>query len=526
MKRRTFLRTAAATAAATPIMLGGLPLRAGTSLPMLAQLPPAADDRILIVAQLFGGNDGLNTVIPALDDEYYRIRPQISVPKDLCWNKVGNIYLHPSLALGSQGGIARMLEIGNLAIVQGVGYDNPNLSHFRSTDIWLSGMNDSNADHRLETGWVGRWLEQKYPDFPASLPEHPLAVQFGGFGLTLMSSKGRMGIEVNDPSGQRGVGSQLDTLDPDSTGTAYRVEYDFVADIAARSNKYAQAVKDAYTTGKPLLKAGYASDGFAQQMASVGALIAGGLKSRVYIVSMGGFDTHVNQQYDGKEGLHPTLLQRFSDAVAQLQNDLIRLGHADRVVGITVSEFGRRPHENGSLGTDHGAASVQFVWGTQVNSGVFGQPPDLKNFNSNGDLMFDVDYREVYAEILTDWFGVSRDDMRVILKKDDLTPVDVIQAQPTSVDRADNTASGLVVSGCSPNPFASTTTLQFSIARASNVRVELAAINGTRIAMLVDRHLDAGVHRVPISVDVPSGTYVCTVDALGSRATTVLRCVR
>ncbi|HVZ40515.1 MAG TPA: DUF1501 domain-containing protein [Candidatus Kapabacteria bacterium] len=525
MKRRTFIKTAAATAAAAPIMLGGLPVHARTSLEMLAQLPPGVNDNVLILAQLFGGNDGLNTVIPALDDEYYRIRPGIAVPKTDCWNKVGDIFLHPALALGSQGGAARMLEVGNLAIVRGVGYENPNLSHFRSTDIWLSGINDSNPDRRLDTGWLGRYLEKQYPNFPASLPDHPLAIQFAGFGLALMGSKGRMGIEVNDPSLQRGVSSQLDTLDSASAGTAYAIEYDFIADIAARSNKYAQAVKDAYAAGKTQLKAGYASDSFSQQLAAVGALLAGGLQTRVFVVSMGGFDTHVTQQYEGNKGTHPSLLETFGDAISQLQNDLIRLGFADRVVGITISEFGRRPHENGSLGTDHGAASVQFVWGTKVNSGVYGKAPDLKNLDANGDITYDIDYREVYAEILTDWFGLNTADMREVLQKDDLTPLDVLQSPASGVQENRTIAAGTGLRSY-PNPFSTSATLEVQLASASDVRIDLASVDGARVATLLNRHLDAGTHRVPVNVDLRSGTYICTMRTGGHTTSHVMQCVR
>jgi len=525
MKRRTFLKTAAAGAAASPIVLGGLPLHARSSLSMLAQMP-ADNDRILIIAQLFGGNDGLNTIIPADDDEYYRLRPGIAVPKKEAWNNVGDIYLHPALALGSRGGVARMLEMGTLALVQGVGYDNPNLSHFRSTDIWLSGINSSDPSVRLNTGWIGRYLEKRYPDVPASLPDHPLSVQFGGsFSLTLLGDKGRMGIEVTDPSGQRGVGSQVDTLDPDAAGTAYEQEYGFIADIASRSNKYAQAVKDAYSAGRSKLRGVYGDDSFGRQMASIAALIAGGLRSKVYVVSLGGFDTHVTQQFEGNTGTHPMLLYRFSDAVSQLTYDMTRLGHADRVVGITVSEFGRRPRENGSLGTDHGAAGVQFVWGTMVNSGVFGNPFDLQNLNANGDLLYQVDYREVYAEILTDWFGLSVADMREVLQKDDLMPIDVLKS-PAGVGRGAGTEAGMAITGSYPNPFTTSTVVEIRLDRAADVALDISSIDGRTVVRLADRRMEAGVHRIPFVGDIPAGTYLCTLRAGGRADTYVMKCVR
>lgn len=525
MKRRHFIKTTAATAAVAPIMLGGVQARANSSLAALAQLP-ADNDRILVIIQLFGGNDGLNTVIPALDDEYYRIRPGIGVPKEKCWNGLGDIYLHPMLSAGDRGGMARMLEMGTLAIVQGVGYDNPNLSHFRSTDIWLSGLNSSDPNVRLETGWVGRFLEKKYPDFPASLPDHPLAVQFGGFSLALLGSKGRMGIEVTSPDLQQGVSSQLDTLDADSANTHYLPEHDFVADIANRSNKYADAVKQAYAAGKSQLKGNYATSDLSRQIGSVAALIAGGLRTKVYVVSMGGFDTHVTQQVAGDiNGSHPNLLKRLSDAVSEFMYDMIRLDQADRVVGLTVSEFGRRPQENGSFGTDHGAASVQFVFGTRVNSGIFGNTPDLSNLDANGDLRYQIDYRQVYAELLTDWFGLDSADMAQVLQRDDIVPLDVIET-PSGVRELATAGGAISILGNTPNPFIGSTTIELQLDRAQRVVIDVTPVTGQRGIRVYEGSLPAGRSRVPFAADLPSGAYICTLRTEGRILSHAMRVVR
>lgn len=524
MKRRNFLKSALGATAAAPFILNGEYARATTPLNWLASLPQEVEsDKILVICQLFGGNDGLNTVIPADDPAYYALRPNIGIAKNQTWNKIGNIYLNPVLSYGEQGGIARMLEMGNLAIVQGVGYDNPNLSHFRSTDIWLSGINNSDPNVRLETGWIGRYLEDKYKDFPQNLPKHPLAIQLGGFSLALTSSKGRMGIEVINPAGQAGVGAFTDELDSQSTGTHYELEYAFIADIAARSDEYASAVKDAYATGAAKLKGKYGTDSFGKQMASVAALIAGGLNTKVYVVSMGGFDTHVTQQTGFNTGTHPTLLARFSDAVANFMYDMITLEHADRVMGMSISEFGRRPEENGSLGTDHGAASVQFVFGTQVNSGVFGKAPDLTNLNENRDLVYDIDYREVYAEVLGDWFGVpTLEQVRTILQKDDLYPIDVIAPQ-SSVKRSSRTSFNIV--GNYPNPFSSRTTLEVSLTEAARVSIEVTSMRGERL-LTVERTLGAGHQQVPLDLDLATGSYLCIVRSPQGSASRVISCVR
>ena len=537
MKRRTFVKSALGAAAAAPFMLNGLSVRATTPLKFLAQLPEAlVNDRILIICQLFGGNDGLNTVVPAEDDVYYNLRPNIAVPKKLCWNFPGSsLYLNPALTWGDKpgvfGGVAKMFVEGNLAIVQGIGYDNPNLSHFRSTDIWLSSITGADTQTRLESGWVGRYLESKYPNFPDSLPDEPLAIQLSGSTLALQGTKHRMGIEVVNPAGQAGVGTMSDTLDTDSKGTSYETEYAFLADIATRSNKYALAVKNAYNAGITQLKANYnTKDNFAKQMQAVGAMIAGGLKTNVYVVSMGGFDTHVSQTIPSDKfvsGGHPSLLGSFSDAVAQFMNDMIRLNQGDRVLGLTVSEFGRRPQENGSFGTDHGAAGVQFVFGTQVNGVVYGYNYDLaKDLNENGDLRFSVDFRSVYAEVLTDWFGMPLNDAQDLLHAGRNLPVtDVIKPQSVGVSNRDYTEHFAITSNY-PNPFASKTTLELSLPDASHVTLEISSLTGGETIRVFDRNLAAGRQSIPLDLNLPSGSYLCVAKAGGRMTSKMIQCMR
>ena len=532
MKRRTFLKSAIATAAATPFFLEGMPVSASSPLKFLAQLPQAElNDRILIICQLFGGNDGLNTIIPVDDPAYYTIRPNIAIPKDKCVKGIGNIYFAPNLSYGDKKGLVGLLEQGSLAVVQGIGYPHPNLSHFRSTDIWLSGINNDDPNARLDTGWVGRYLEQKYPNFPASLPDDPLAIQFGGFSLALQSSKGRMGIEVTNPSKQAGVGSSADALDDESAGTSYLNEYNFVADIAARSNKYAQRVQDAYKAGKAKLTGKYdASSGFATQMANCAALIAGGLNTKVYVVSLGGFDNHVTQNTGSDAGTHPSLLGQFSDAVAQFMYDMVKLNMGDRVIGLTVSEFGRRPYENGSLGTDHGTSSVQFVFGTQVNSGAFGYIPDLSNLDESGDMIFNIDYHTVYLDVLTKWFDMSLTDARNLLpdpKKyaPNLDPLPVIQTQHSNVNFK-GSASQLSIGGNYPNPFANRTTISLDVPQGGLVTLDISSVDGKFNRRIFERNFSAGSQNIPVNLDLASGNYLLVARSSGMTASKMVQCVK
>jgi hypothetical protein len=226
-------------------------------------------------------------------------------------------------------------------------------------------------------------------------------------------------------------------------------------------------------------------------------------------------------------------LQYFSDAVATFVNDMIGLEMGDRVVGLTVSEFGRRPYENGSYGTDHGTSNVQFVFGTQVNSGIFGKTPDLKNLDENGDLVYDIDYREVYAEILTDWFGVDLADARDVLKNpfpgeddsDQIYPLDVIKAQQNSAAR-DYTIETLSIRANYPNPFSSGTTLEVAMPAAGNLSIEISSLSGGEIMRVMSRDLGSGVHQIPLSLDLSSGNYLCIARAGGAMASKMIQCVR
>jgi uncharacterized protein (DUF1501 family) len=532
MKRRTFLRGAAGAAAITPVLLDRVYAMPSMPLSLLAQLDADTNDNILILVQLFGGNDGLNTVVPANDDTYYSLRPTIGIPKANLYS-FGGIYMNPGLTLRDKDGFAGMFEAGTLAVLQNIGYPHPNLSHFRSTDIYLSGINDSDPNHSLTTGWVGRYLERRYPNFPNQLPADPLAINFGGFSLALTSEKGRMGIEVNNPSLQAGgLNSDQDTLDADAKGTNYELEYAFVSDIANRSNTYAQRVKDAYANGKAKLKGKYANDGFAQQMASVAALIAGGLGTRVYVVSLGGFDTHTNQAdpIQPWTGSHANLLTSLSDAIAQFQYDLLQLDQSgqkvsNKVIGLTISEFGRRPHDNGSFGTDHGAASVQFMFGNRVNGVVIGDAPDLKNLDSNGDIQYQYDFRQIYTSILMDWFDLTREDAQTVLQTDNqgIDPIPGLIKNSSAVERS--IARPLTVS-LYPNPLRSQAKLSLNIPNDAFVEAELSSIDGKRAATFVSRNLPAGHYDLPVEVDLASGSYLLSLKAGAERRTQLVQVIR
>ena len=505
MKRRTFLKTTAAASAATQL-LGGIPLRAFTPAEMMNTLAED-DDRILIVVQLFGGNDGLNTIIPVDDPEYYNIRPEIAVQKADAVQALSRVYMHPSLAPAGTYNLKNMFEDGRLAIVQGVGYENPNLSHFRSTDIWLSGFNSSDPNKRLIDGWLGRYWADKINGFPETLPPDPTAIQIGGtLSMLLQSPKGDIGIALTDPEKFFELGQGLSPdLDPMPEDTRYGREFNFVRLVAEQSDRYSSVVKDAFDTGKNTLE--YADGGFVKQMQLVARLISGGLKTKIYLVYMGGFDTHVQQQGDDLTGLHPSLLEQLSTGIGQFMQDALTQGFADRVVGMTVSEFGRRPYQNGSRGTDHGAASVQFVFGNKVRAGVYGDAPNLSDLNSNGDLRWQYDFRRVYADILETWFGGTPEDTESVFE-DRFLPLGVLQ-KPTSVQDAYDGKTAVSIRAY-PNPVTTTATLEWKQDRPAAVAVELYGIDGRYVETLYRGTVDPGVISVPVSPS-KSGSFLCNV---------------
>lgn len=523
MKRRTFLKySAAATAvAAGTNIIGGIPVRAGSPLGLLDSAQE--NDNILIIVQMFGGNDGLNTIVPAEDDTYHKIRPSIGVPADLA-HRIANsdTFMHPALVETYNDGLMRLWDDGRLAVIQGIGYENPNLSHFRSTDIWLSGINSSDPDVRLSDGWVGRYFAHRHPDFPEVTPEHPLAVQIGGtLSLAFRSERGDAGIALTNPEDFFKLGQGLSPDEEPMPGdSAFAQEFNFIRTIARDSDRYSQVVKAAFDKGKNTIDY---EDGFAKQLQLVARLISGGLRAKVYMVHMGGFDTHVQQQDISQQGQHPGLLKAFSTGVSQFMQDALEQGFANRVVGMNVSEFGRRPYENGSHGTDHGAASVQIVWGSKVKGFVYGENPDLKNLNANGDLVYQFDYRRIYAEVMQTWFGASEADTEAILGAK-IVPLPILQSTATSVEIpvVKNAEAGLRIA---PNPSRGESILSFELVQPARVEVELYSSRGTLVAPVFSGLLGMGYHTLPLAMG-QSGAYYCVVKANSKRLMTPFNVVR
>lgn len=412
MKRKEFVRLSVLSGAAT--MLGKQMVHATNLLdsPFLQQVALSFNscNRVLVIIQLTGGNDGLNCIIPI--DQYASLavaRPGIVPPQSqiLSLNNNATTGMHPSMS-----GLRNLYNENKVSIVQGVSYSNPNFSHFRATDIMQSG---SDATQILTTGWLGRYLSIDNPGFPTGYPNtdmpDPLAIQIGSsLPLTLQGSVINTGYNVSNPQDLINIINETTDTAPNND---YGRELSFIRLMKDQSNAYAGTIKDAYNASSTL-STQYDDESLANQLKIVARLIKGGLRTPVYIVNHpDSFDTHDGQVVAGNynQGRHPVAMAKLSKAIAAFQNDLELMAVDENVCGMTFSEFGRNIKANGSLGTDHGIAAPVIFFGTKIRGGMVGTSPVLPA-NPTGDdhVAMQYDYRQLYSTVLQKWLCMSAPD--------------------------------------------------------------------------------------------------------------------
>ncbi len=427
--RREFLGsslTLASASLAVPAFLQGSAYAMHAALGGLSSAPGVPDDRVLVVIQLGGGNDGLNTVVPFGMSQYYKVRPGIGIPEKDVLKLSGSdgIGIHPSMT-----GLKDLFDNSLAAIVQGVGYPNPNRSHFKSMDIWQTADTTATGD-----GWLGRYFdaeccgygkgESGSADGKAPTPQ---AAKPGGAGTNSKSQttdspgiaigrtaplamQGRMIKPISFESADlfRWAGQDIhkslkdpydkiarrepgaDEARPDSTA-AFLMRTSLDAQVSSELIRKAVATKP--TVAFPATDIG-------RQLSMVSSMIRAGLKTRVYYVTHGSFDTHSGQ--GGPQGRHANLLRDFAAAIKAFYDELKTQDNQERVMAMAFSEFGRRVGQNASGGTDHGTAAPMFLFGPMVKPGVHGEHPSLTDLD-DGDLKFKIDFRGVYASILDEW---------------------------------------------------------------------------------------------------------------------------
>ena len=360
----------------------------------------AHPDRILVVLELSGGNDGLNTVVPYADPAYHKARPRIGIAAEDVLKVHDGFGFHPSLV-----GFERLFKDGKMAVVHGCGYDRPSLSHFSSMSYWHTGV--PNAGEPL--GWLGRLADDRLDPSTRNLivnlgTSQSLAVRSGKHSPLVFDDPARFRRDGTDE--QKRVMAGL--AGPGGTASA-NATLDFLGATARNAADSSDFVRQASAAYRTPVDYGI-GNAFGGGLQRVAALIAAGMKTRIYYVVYQGnaFDTHV-QQGD----VHSRLLMYTADAVRAFIDDVARLGRADDVSVLMFTEFGRRVEENGSLGTDHGTATPMFLFGKQVKGGFYGQPPSLTDL-ADGNLKMTTDFRRVYATAIKEWLGY--DDTAAVLK--------------------------------------------------------------------------------------------------------------
>ena len=383
MKRRDFLQTTALASASLFV-----PKLITASALDLSQASKNA--RILIVIQWSGGNDGLNTVIPFTDDLYYKLRPSLAIPKTQILPIGNELGLHPKLLA-----LKDMYDNGELAVVENVGYPEPDRSHFRSMDIWHSA---SDSNEYVQSGWIGRILDQGLrPDAALEIDD----------SLSLaMKGEIQKGLAIRNIN----QAHKLSAISKLVSSAHSEHEHEQVSYLKETLRDAQQGIDYIYDqTGKHVSKTTYPDSELGRQLKSIGELINSGCSTTIYYVTLGGFDTHV-----GQPGAHNRLFDQYSQAVNALRTDLKLSQKWKDVAILTFSEFGRRVKENAGKGTDHGTAGVSFVMsGGLKNAGIYGGNPDLSTL-SDGDLIHKIDFRSLYTTLLDEWLEV--DSSKIISK--------------------------------------------------------------------------------------------------------------
>ena len=387
IKRRSFLQTGALASAAV-----FLP-RFLQAMDSTRAVPPG--NKVLVVLQFSGGNDGLNTIIPTRNDVYYQLRPRLAIKRDQALTLTDEVGIHPTLV-----GFKSLYDSGELAILNSVGYPNPDRSHFRSLDIWHSA---SAANEYINTGWLGRYLDAQCRG--CDKPIH--AVEIDDTLSLALKGEQVTGLAFTDPN--KLYNSSNDRFFAELAQAKTDHDHEPVADYLYKTMRNtlnsAQHILD--KSKQRSSPATYPATNLGKDFKTIASLILSDIQTKVYYVSVGSFDTHVNQ-----EGQQKRLFQEINDAVTAFVNDMKANHRFDDVLLMTFSEFGRRVKQNASNGTDHGTANhMCFISGALQQKGLLNNMPNLTNL-LDGDLQHEVDFRNVYATILKKW--LNTDDRTII----------------------------------------------------------------------------------------------------------------
>lgn len=537
MKRRDFLKRTAPIAA-SPFILNGMSMKAFATQNML-QLLGCEDvqDRVLILIQMKGGNDGINTLIPISQyADYANLRTDIRI-MDTGSAAEKYIDLDSNLAAGqltglhpAMGEIKDLYDAGKAAFIHGVGYPDANKSHFKSTDLWLTGGDGTPANFNVGTGWVGRYLDYTFPGIagnPTSAMPDPLGIELGDRKPSLgfhTESEHRVSINLTgqDPSGFYNVVSEIGNAPLfNLPNSEYGGILQHVMNLENSISVYSKRISDVFDAGT---NAGsYPSSNLANQLKTVARLISGGSRTKVFLTTIGGFDTHISQTQLGANhlGEHAELLQEISQAVKAFQEDLGAMGLEDRAMTVTFSEFGRKAIQNGSNGTDHGTLAPMMVFGKHVEAGVVGDHIDLQNLDTTGAPAQSPnnDYRQVFTSLLQDWLGASSDALVAtqfdpyesiklpLVTASHIVPPECHDPFINAVGIEDN----LFQFRAFPNPTTGLFRLDFVLNRPSETMITVYGIQG-QLVFREELSTSSGQQQLVVDLsEQPAGIYSCVI---------------
>ncbi len=512
-----------ATALSAPFLLNGVGLSAMPK-PWFFTGLNDDNDRVLVLIRLNGGNDGLNTLIPL--DQYgnlHNARANILIPENKILGITDTLGLHPSMS-----GIRSMFDSGKVGIVQSVGYPNQNRSHFKSIQIWNTGQPEQAEQGSGMTGWLGRNLDSRTPDFPIGYPNgeypDPFAITMGNqVSETCQGQAANYSIALNNPFA---LGELAEWGGSDFPGTLYGDELRFLRDQITQSNAYFSRIEAAAESGDNTAE--YPDTTVGQQLKNIALMISGGLKTKVYVITLSGFDTHARQidLNSPLTGRHAELLTLISEGLYSFQQDLFQQGLDERVIGMTFSEFGRQIRSNASNGTDHGTAAPLFLFGSCVNPRVLGENPEIPDeVEPQEGLPMQYDFRDVYGSVLMDWFDTPEARVREILY-DGFQHLPVLSICDRVTGTEDQDGPAEIDTRSYPNPFRESTTIAFH-SKNEWVRLSILDAQGREIEVLTNRQLLAGEHQLRFDGrGLPAGNYYYRLVMEGRQKTKLVVKVR
>jgi uncharacterized protein (DUF1501 family) len=515
MKRRNFVKNLSLSSLTVPFMFKDFHYEGIAK--ELFKYSKSADNKVLVIIRLNGGNDGLNTLIPR--DQYENLvlqRQNILLPESAILPLTAATGLHSAMS-----GMANLFQDGKLSVIQNVGYPEQNRSHFRSMDIWTSGMLSPTAT----TGWMGRKLDSQFPDFPAAYPNtanpDPFAISMGyEVSATCQGLMGNFSTALNDP---------FETVDLEESaqlndGTYYGSHMEYLSTLISQTNAYADQVNAAANAGNTLSQLYDDENPLAVQLRYVAQMISGGLQTKVYVLNMDGFDTHDSQVANNNVqlGNHAELLKILSDAIAAFQDDLNLLQIDSRVAGMTFSEFGRQVASNASFGTDHGDAAPLFLFGSCIESSILGPNPVIPDeVQDQAGVPMQIDFRDVYASILKDWFEVAESEVQAMFEHE-VTFYDLLGACTLGIDEFGKPIRSTTL--VYPNPCGPKATLKLD-SKDEWVKIDIYDLQGRHMQAIYDGNLSPDTHHIPLELgDYAIGNYRVVVQkASGNESIQFLR---